>query len=152
MRIARRPLRRAERAVAYGLLGWAMEVGFTGIGAVLDPKQRSWRLMGHSYLWMAPIYGSAAYLYEPVRDRLRGRPRWQRALAYGAGFIAAEYASGMALRRLTGTIPWDYTGHGPLVIHGATRLDYFPLWAGLGLLMEGLDDELRSIPLRRVTA
>jgi hypothetical protein len=149
----RRPLHRAERAVVYGLLGWAMEVAFTGVGNVLDGRQRDWRLQGHSYLWMAPIYGSAAYLYEPVRDALRRRSRWQRAVAYGAGFIAAEWTSGVALRKLTGTIPWDYTGHSRFTAGGgATRFDYLPLWMALGLLMEPLDDQLRTVPVRPVGA
>ena len=149
----RRPLRRSQRAVVYGILGWAMEVAFTGIGQAVDPRTRDWRLAGHSYLWMGPLYGSAAYLYEPVRDRVRGRSRWQRALVYGTGFIAAEWASGAVLRRLTGTIPWDYTGHSRFVAgSGATRFDYLPLWAALGLAMESLDDQLRTLPLRPSSA
>lgn len=140
-----RRLRRLERAAAYGLLGWATEVVFTAIDGFARGETRDARLRGHSYLWMGPIYGLCAFLYEPVHDQLRERPASQRAVAYAAGILVIEYATGRLIGRATGVIPWDYTGRGRLVIHGATRLDYAPLWAAAGMALERVDDGLRSV-------
>ncbi|MBJ7608815.1 MAG: hypothetical protein JF887_05225 [Candidatus Dormibacteraeota bacterium] len=139
-----RRLSRAERAVAYGLLGWATEIVFTAIEGAVHRQTRDARLQGVSYLWMGPIYGLCAILFEPARDLLRGRPAAQRAAAYATGIIGVEYVTGRLFERATGVIPWDYTGRSPLVIHGATRLDYAPLWAAAGLALERVDDALRS--------
>jgi uncharacterized membrane protein len=141
---APRPLTRAERAAAYGLLGWSTEVVFTALDALSHRRTRDARLRGHSYLWMAPIYGLCAVLYEPAHDALRVRPAAHRALAYALGILAVEYASGRLIRRATGAIPWDYTGRSPLAIRGAVRLDYAPLWAAAGIALERVDDALRS--------
>ena len=140
-----RPLTRAERAVAYGMLGWSTEVVFTALQELSHRHTRDARLRGHSYLWMAPIYGLCAVLYEPAHDAVRRRPTVHRALAYALGILAVEYASGRLIRRATGVIPWDYTGRSPLAIHGATRLDYAPLWAAAGIALERVDDALRSV-------
>jgi uncharacterized membrane protein len=140
-----RPLTRAERAVAYGVLGWSTEVVFTALEDLLHRQTRDARLRGHSYLWMAPIYGLCAVLYEPAHDAVRRRPTAHRALAYALGILAVEYASGRLIRRATGVIPWDYTGRSPLAIRGATRLDYAPLWAAAGIALERVDDALRSV-------
>jgi uncharacterized membrane protein len=128
----------------YGALGVAVEVAFTGARDAV--ANRGWRLEGHSYLWMFPIYGSAAYLFEPLHDRLRGASIWQRAAAYAAGIMTVEYVTGMSLRRLVGAVPWDYSGHGRFVLAGgATRLDYAPLWAVAGLALERVDDVVRHV-------
>ena len=133
---------RWERALAYSLVGVAGEVAFTGARDSL--LRREWRLAGHSFLWMFPIYGLSAYLFEPVHDLLRGRPLWQRAAAYSVGIMGVEYVAGMALRRGVGVVPWDYTGHGRFVLPGgATRLDYAPIWGAVGLALERVDDRLR---------
>jgi uncharacterized membrane protein len=142
-----RPLRRSERALAYGLLGWSAEVVFTAAQNLLHRQTRDARLAGHSYLWMAPIYGLCAVLYEPAHDLLRERPIAQRAAGYAAGIMAVEYASGRLLHRATGVIPWDYTGRSALAIRGAIRLDYAPVWAAAGLALERADDALRSARL-----
>jgi uncharacterized membrane protein len=140
-----RPLTRAERAVAYGVLGWSTEVVFTALEELSHRQSRDARLRGHTYLWMAPIYGLCAVLYEPAHDAVRERPTAHRALAYALGILTVEYASGRLIRRATGVIPWDYTGRSPLAIRGATRLDYAPLWAAAGIALERVDDALRSV-------
>jgi uncharacterized membrane protein len=139
-----RRLRRVERAAAYALLGWSAELVFTALQNLVHASTRDARLQGHSYLWMAPIYGSAALLYEPVHDRLRARPVRHRAAVYALGFFAVEYATGRLIARTTGTIPWDYTGRSPLAVRGAIRLDYAPLWAAAGIALEAVDDGLRG--------
>jgi hypothetical protein len=141
---ATRPLTRAERAVAYGALGFSVEVVFTALQALWHRQTRDVRLRGHTYLWMGPIYALCAVLYEPAHDAVRERPTAHRALAYALGILAVEYASGRLIRRATGAIPWDYTGRSPLAIRGAVRLDYVPLWAAAGIALERVDDALRS--------
>src|ERR1035441_5346435 len=108
-----RPLRRAERALAYGLLGGSTELVFTAAQNLLHKQTRSPHLQGHSYLWMPPIYGLCAVLYEPLHDRLRTVPTAQRAAVYAAGIIGVEYVTGRLIERVAGVIPWDYTGPHP---------------------------------------
>ncbi len=140
-----RPLRRAERALAYGLLGWSTELVFTAAQNLLHKQTRSPHLQGHSYLWMPPIYGLCAVLYEPLHDRLRTVPTAQRAAVYAAGIIGVEYVTGRLIECVAGVIPWDYTGRSRFQVHGATRLDYAPLWAAAGIALEPVDDALRSL-------
>jgi hypothetical protein len=147
-------MRRHERFLAYGVGGWVFEVLFTGLkGPVRDGD---WRLASHTYLWMLPVYGSAAYLFEPVHDALRGRPWWQRGAAYTAGFFAVEAASGAAIRRVTGEVPWDYArprGTRPVPRHwrGLVRPAYAPVWFAAGLLAERAHDRLVPRPGRSTT-
>ncbi|HVC40971.1 MAG TPA: hypothetical protein VND54_03240 [Candidatus Saccharimonadales bacterium] len=143
-----RSLRRWERSLAYGVAGVASEVVFTG--ARDSVLRRDWRLRGHSYLWMVPIYGLSAFLFEPAHDALRSRALWQRALAYSVGIMGVEYVVGVTLRRSVGLVPWDYSGHGRWVVPGgATRLDYAPLWAMAGLALERLHDGMRDVAVTR---
>ncbi len=143
-----RRLTRRERALVYGLLGWAAEVAFTGVRDALSPSARSWRLQGYSYLWMLPIYSLAAVLFEPLHQGVRQKPLWVRAVVYAAGILGVEYATGTALRRLTGQVPWDYGGSSRWALPGgAVRLDYAPLWAAAGLALERLDDMLGATTL-----
>jgi hypothetical protein len=89
---------------------------------------------------MVPLYGLAMPLFEAVHDRIRERPAWQRGAIYAAGVIAVEAVSGLAWRRWTGSVPWEYRSG--LAIGGVTRLDYAPGWAILGLAAERLHDAL----------
>jgi uncharacterized membrane protein len=146
-----RRLRRRERAAAYALLGTVTEVVFTALEASLHRSTRSARLEGHTYLWMPPIYGLCAVLYEPLHDRLRSVPAAERAVVYAAGIMGVEYVTGRLIERVTGVIPWDYSGRTRLQVHGATRLDYAPLWAAAGMALEPVDDALRSVRLGRVS-
>jgi uncharacterized membrane protein len=101
---------------------------------------------------MFPIYGSAALLFEPVHDAVRGAPWGLRGLAYAIGIFAVEYVAGAALSRATGRCPWDYSASRASV-HGYIRLDYAPVWFAFGLLLERLHDALRLIePALRATA
>lgn len=129
------------RFVLYGLLGWCAEIVWT---ALLDfAKRRDPRLAGTSYLWMFPIYGSIAFLYEPVHDRIRELPLIARAGVWSLGFTAVEWASGWVIERLTWRCPWDYVAGGArLAINPYVRWDYFPLWAAVGLALEPVHDFL----------
>jgi uncharacterized membrane protein len=144
MNVPRRPLLRWERSVAYAVVGVAAEVAFTG--ARDSALRRGWSLQGRSYLWMFPIYGLAAFLFEPMHDAMRSRPFWERAVVYSAGIMGVEYLSGTALKKVVGVVPWDYSGHGRFVLPGgATRLDYAPLWAVAGLGLERLHDAMDRV-------
>jgi len=46
------------RFLVYGLLGWSLEIFWTGLGSILRGE---WRLVGYTYLWMLPIYGLAVF-------------------------------------------------------------------------------------------
>ena len=153
MQIVRRPLNRLERALAYGMLGWIGEIAFTGVRGALEPRRGDWRLEGHSYLWMLPIYGLSAFLFEPLHDVVKQRPVWQRAGIYAGGIMAVEYATGTSLRRAVGVVPWDYAGQSRWALPGgAVRLDYAPVWAVAGLALERVHDVLRVVPLRRIAS
>lgn len=130
---------RLIRGLAYGIAGWTAEVAFTGVKQGLRGERR---LEGHTYLWMLPIYGLAAPLFEPLHDRIRDWPTGLRAATYAAGIMSVEYASGWALERAIGVCPWDYSERARLHLHGYVRLDYAPLWATAGLALERMHDAL----------
>ena len=127
------------RFVIYGLLGWCGEVVWTAL-----PKRRpvDWRLAGHTTLWMFPIYGRIAPLYEPLHEALRAWPWPLRGALYAFGFIAVEWLTGWLLARLIGRCPWDYSGRTRWHCRGYTRFDYFPLWFAVGLALEPVHDLL----------
>lgn len=133
------------RFVAYGLLGWAGEIIWTSLHEKVAGRQPGWQLRGTTYLWMFPIYGLLAPLYEPIHDRIRGWAWPTRGLLYSLGFLVVEYVSGAFLRRLTGACPWDYTDRSRWHVHGLVRLDYVPVWFGVGLLLEPVHDFLTRL-------
>src|SRR3954466_13165752 len=102
-------VRRSTRFLLYGLAGCCSEVVTTGVRS--RGRDGNWRLTGTTYLWMLPIYGSAALLFEPAHDLVRRAdwPWWRRGALWTAGIFAVEAASGEAIRRFTGEVPWDYT-------------------------------------------
>jgi hypothetical protein len=145
-----RRLNRAERALIYGLAGWCSEVVSTGIRS--RGRDKDWRLSSHTYLWMLPVYGLAAVLFEPAYDAAKraGTPWWGRALMWTGGIYAVEAASGEAIRSITGEVPWDYSrprGVKPVPAHwrGLVRPAYAPVWFAVGLGMEQLHDLLRRV-------
>ena len=131
------------RTVAYSVVGFATEVAFS---ALHDVKRRD-KVRLRTSPWMLPIYVLITPLFESLHGRIRHRlPVPQRAAIYGAGFLATEYATGALLRRLLGQAPWDYT-YARVHLHGLIRPDYFFFWAGAGLALERLHDELSPTQL-----
>jgi len=131
---------RLVRFAAYGALGLATEIVFTGLKDLARSGGRSFR--GHTSPWMFPVYGLAQPLFEPAHDALRGRaPAPVRAAVYAAGFTAVEYAGGRVFRLALGRAPWDYS-HTRVNLHGLIRADYAPLWALAGLGLERVHDAL----------
>jgi len=129
------------RFCIYGLLGWCWEVVWTAVTEKAFGQQKDWRLMGHSYLWMFPIYGLLAPIGEPIHNALRPHFWLLRGLAYLIGIWAVEYITGWLLRKLTGKCPWDYS-HLRGNIHGIITLEYAPVWFGFGLGFERIHDFL----------
>jgi uncharacterized membrane protein len=127
------------RFVLYGLGGWCGELVYTALTESLP--RRDWRLIGRSYLWMFPIYGSIAFLYEPAHDLIRELPWPARTLIWALGFTAVEWLSGWLIARLTGRCPWDYSGR-RFAINPYVRWDYLPVWAAVGLALEPVHDFL----------
>jgi hypothetical protein len=129
------------RFLLYGFGGWCGEIIVTAFQH--SAARRDWRLIGHTYLWMFPIYGLLAPLYEPLHDRIRDVPVLGRAVIWSFGFTAAEFATGWMIARLTGRCPWDYVADGfRFAINPYIRWDYFPLWAAVGLALEPVHDFL----------
>ncbi|MFZ5633449.1 MAG: putative ABC transporter permease [Bacillota bacterium] len=126
------------RLLIYGLLGWGLEIFWTGLGSALKGDLR---LTAGTYLWMFPIYGSAVLL-EPLHDRIRTWPWLLRGVFWVLLIWAIEYITGGLIRLITGVSPWDYTGSTPWQIHGLIRLDMAPLWFVTGFLFERVHDFL----------
>jgi uncharacterized membrane protein len=135
------------RFFLYGLLGWCLEIVWTAIYSTLWPEEgeRNFTLTGKTYLWMLPIYGGAALLFEPVHNTIRGLWWFDRGLVWMILCFLSEYLSGLALKRLLGRCPWDYS-YSKFHIHGLIRLDYAPLWFLVGLFYERIHDLLLRLP------
>lgn len=127
------------RFVLYGLGGWCGEIVFTSLTESLP--RRDWRLTGTTYLWMFPIYGLLAPLYEPAHNLIRGVPWPGRAIVWALGFTLIELITGWLIARLTGRCPWDYSDK-RWAINAYIRWDYFPVWALVGLALEPIHDFL----------
>ena len=130
------------RFILYGLGGWCGEIIFTSIRDRIRGRVHDWKLTGTSYLWMFPIYGSIAILYEPVHDAIRPWAWPLRGIVYMLGFFAIEYLTGWLLKKLTGACPWDYSRWSPYSVNGFIRLDYAPIWFLIGLGLEPIHDFL----------
>lgn len=128
------------RFLIYGLLGWTMEIFWTGLGSLL---RGDFRLQGFSYLWMFPIYGLAVFL-EPVHDHIRNLTWVIRGSIWTTVIFGVELITGLAIELTVGKVPWDYTGSSYYSIAGLIRLDYAPVWFVVGLLFEKVDDFMRT--------
>jgi len=127
------------RLLLYGVFGWCAEIVWTALhdavgarwrGEPIDP-----RLAGRTYLWMFLIYGGGGLAFEIVHAGVANWPRVARGLLYMLGCFAVEYASGWAIKRATGTVPWEYAST-RWNVHALIRLDYAPVWFVFGLLLE----------------
>lgn len=127
------------RFVLYGLGGWCGEVLFTALTESLP--RRDWRLVGTTTLWMFPIYGLLAPLYEPMHNAIRTTPWLLRALIWAVGFTAIEWLTGWLVARLAGRPAWDYAGR-RWAINRYVRWDFLPVWAVVGLALEPVHDLL----------
>lgn len=122
------PTNRLVRFFIYGFIGLTLEVTYTGLAALI---QGNLSMPGFTFLVMLPIYGLAVFL-EPIHDKIRPLPWWERGLIYLFLIWGIEYTSGVFLQTLLGKCPWNYTD--PLNIQGFITLRMAPEWffAGLG--------------------
>ncbi len=146
--------------VAYGLLGWCAEILWTALYDFISGSQRAegdradrvpmtraerLRLQGRTYLWMFPIYGSAAFLFNPAHDALRGVFWVWRGILYMIGIFIIEAITGLLLKAITGRCPWDYS-YARWHVGGVIRLDYAPVWFAFGMILERVHDYVRALP------
>ncbi|KUO51335.1 MAG: hypothetical protein APF76_17545 [Desulfitibacter sp. BRH_c19] len=130
----------AKRFFIYGLIGWIMEILWTGS---LSALAGDWRLMSTTYMWMFPIYGLAVFL-EPLHDHIRQWPWWMRGVVWVGTIWFIESSTGLLIQSLIGRPPWDYT-KSAWQIAGLIRVDMAPLWFLVGLLFERLHDYLIQV-------
>lgn len=124
------------RFIIYGLLGWNMEVFWTGLMSGLNGNPR---LVAHTYLWMFPIYGLAVLL-EPLHERIRFLHWYLRGMIWVLVIWTVEFITGGLLRISVGTSPWIYRDGWQ--VYGLIRLDMAPLWFIAGLFFERIHDLL----------
>jgi uncharacterized membrane protein len=129
------------RFLFYGMVGVSFEIIFTGVKRLAASGFRDWSLRGKSYIWMFPIYGLAAFLFEPVHDQLRSNFWILRGLIYTAGLFVVEFVTGWLLRATTGRCPWDYTGK-KYNFMGLIRWNYAPVWFAFCMGLEVVHDFL----------
>ena len=142
------------RLVFYASLGVTAEVVFTAccarFGVILTPDldepaaRSSWRLKGHSFVWMLPIYGVGLLAFERVHDLVRGLPWLARGVIYVAALYGVEFAAGALLVALTGAHVWRWIGRGSVAGH--IHLAMAPLWFAAALALEPLHDFVTRLP------
>lgn len=120
--------------VLYGGLGITTEVFFTAIVDLINNDVDNLRLMGVSYIWMFPIYGSTSILFPIGFSVVKKYNRLLRYLVYGLGILLVELIAGFMLEQTTGKCPWEYQvgWH----FGGYIRFDYLPLWMLFGAMIE----------------
>lgn len=128
------------RLAAYGLLGWCLEILWTGIGSFINGN---YLLYSFTYMWMFFVYGMGVFL-EPIHDRIRNWNIYMRGGLWVLIIFAVEYFFGWGLDSLLGHCPWDY-GTGILSISGYIRLDFVIPWFFTGLLFEKVHDFLMAV-------
>ena len=123
--------------VKCGLAGWTAELCYSSL--IARAKDNDKRMMGHTSLYMFPIYGMAAAIGPIKRELCRHSPLFKKSPLCRGGLYTGlifltEYCSGRFLRRM-GRCPWDYSD-AKLNVDGLIRLDFAPLWFALGLFFE----------------
>lgn len=132
------------RFVIYGCFGWCFEIVFTSIKGFFRSGAKDWTFFGKSYLWMLPIYGLAAFLFEPVHNALRDMFWPLRGILYTIGLFVVEFLTGGLLKITTGKCPWDYS-QAKYNFMGLVRWDYAPVWFALCFVLEWLHDLLLRV-------
>lgn len=129
-----------KRFIIYGMLGLCAEVLWNGFGAML---RGDILLRGTTCIWMFPIYGLSVFL-EPVHYRIKHLPLIVRGGIYMVLIFAVELISGLLLRWMLGTCPWDYGNKG-MSIFGIVTLNYAPVWIVVGIAFERIHDTIIRI-------
>ncbi len=120
------------RFLLYGVIGWCMEILWTGLHSFLN---KDFRLMANTSIWMFFIYGLAIFL-EPIYLTFKAFPIVVRGGVYVICIFIVEYATGNLLKKAD-ICPWDYS-HSKYNVKGIIRWDYAPVWFICGLIFEGV--------------
>jgi hypothetical protein len=130
------------RFFIYGAMGWCGEIIWTALTSRIFGRIHNWLLMGETSLWAFPMYGSMAFLYEPLHDILRSQFFLVRAAAYLIGFWIVEYLGGWLVWKITGTKPWDYSKSPGGSLNRLIRWNFVFVWPLVGLALEPIHDFL----------
>ena len=121
--------------VAFACVGITTEIFFTAIKQVINNwPQADWALKGQSYIWMFPIYGIAGVAFPIIIPYIEKIPFIIRMCIYAIGILIVEFITGGLLDFFTGKCPWEYTTCWHIM--GYIKLEYFPLWALFGGMVE----------------
>lgn len=121
--------------VAFACIGITTEIFFTAICKNIETfPQIDWSLSGQSYIWMFPIYGLAGWAFPWLYPIIQKYPLLLRLSIYGIGILIVEFIAGALLDFFTGRCPWEYEEGWHIM--GYIRIDYFPLWALFGFMVE----------------
>lgn len=125
----------------YVMFGFFMEVFFVMMSKFIDGKIRGKEiyLEGHTYLWMAPVYGILFIgIFEPVHALISNFDMVFRWVIWGVSFTFFEGLFGYIYDKILGFCPWDYSGSKWKVFkNGYTKWSLIPLWGIAGLIIEG---------------
>lgn len=114
---------------------------------MLHSGGKDWSLTAKSYVWMLPIYGLAAFLFEPLHNAIREYVWPLRGVIYVTGIYIVEFVTGCILRKFTGKCPWDYSLRSRYHFHGLIRWDYAPIWFLFSFGLERLHDLLLRVKI-----
>jgi hypothetical protein len=128
-----------KRYFFYGLVGWGIEIIWTGAHSLISGDLR---LLGQSNIWMFFIYGCAVFL-EPIHHAIKGWHFMARGLLWIIIIWSIEYASGWLLYTILGVYPWYYSDF--LAVNGLITFAYAPAWFIAGMVFEGLHKGLDNI-------
>jgi uncharacterized membrane protein len=132
--------------LAFACVGITTEMFFTAISSVVESiinkESISWRLLGFSYVWMFPIYGSISFLAPLVLGFLAKYPLMLRLFLAALVIFTVEFISGFILDQLTGSCPWEYQ-HGYHIM-GYIQLEYLPAWMLFAFMIEKIYNYLNK--------
>jgi len=118
-----------SKLIFYGLTGFFVEVVFTAVWMMVDPKyERAWTLHGYTSLWSFPMYGISIYIMENMFLTMQNWSLLVRVVVYVCWTYFWEFTTGFILRQFN-ACPWNYTGYTTYNVSGLITLDYFPLWS-----------------------
>lgn len=119
-----------NKFILCGTIGWCMEIIFTALHSF---RNKQFKLIGQTSIWMFPIYGFACFL-TPICRLLKNKNTFIRGGIYTLCIFGTEFFTGSFLKKYD-ICPWDYS-KSKWNFKGLIRLDYAPLWFGAGLLYE----------------
>ena len=122
-----------------GPFGLGVEVIFTAIAEARRDCECT--LMGYSsvfylgFYWMTPV---VLLVMAGIQKKLDRTLHWSlRALGYAIMIMTIETAGNLLMKRLLGYFPSEVSYQTKRwALLGLTRLDFFPCWAIMGLILE----------------